>query len=689
MKKKEIEKIPYKTAVKSEKKYTACSFVENIKDIQHLFVEIYAQDMMIPHLRMVYTKTDWGMYWPQENKWTTNGIKNTGDYNCLWESGGEKTRNSTFMSEEDQDIIWEFCGSAGWREKDYYNWTDKLKELTDEIRSDRNDKAMEKRRERLNERIANTPELPQDLEDWAEKNLFPYDHFLYYKRKGRYIDIACSSCGQVTHAVTKQKESFEGQFEKYVPAPQNNRTGICPACGRFGTWKAKGLTKGVYGLRKYCYVGQPYKKDGAVIRYLEIEKIYRIESADETGSEMTGASESYNFIEIARRYFIPGKKPNTDFQKYSSYSGNFWDDCNLYGMANIPIHDGVIYAKTYELLKGTILQYSAAKEFDAKIHKFNLMDYMERYVECPQLELLTKMKLYGIVKQMVENRYIKVNKSARNPEGFLGICKGRLKFLIKKKGDTQWLETLQKEREMGAHWNYRELKFVYETGISANQMENIFQYTTMGKLINKLERYANCTLPKSEDDRSVFIDYERLRIIKRTYFDYIGMRQQRGYDLNNSVFLFPNDLRQEHDRMVEEINTLAIEKREAEVNMKYPQIKSSYRRLRNKYFYEDDRYIIRPARDAAEIVKEGRILHHCVGGDTYLEKHNEGDSIILFLREKALPETPYITIEIAGEKIKQWYGAYDKKPDKTNIDKWLNRYVWMLKKPEATMQAAG
>ena len=72
---------------------------------------------------------------------------------------------------------------------------------------------------------------------------------------------------------------------------------------------------------------------------------------------------------------------------------------------------------------------------------------------------------------------------------------------------------------------------------------------------------------------------------------------------------------------------------------------------------------------------EGKILHHCVGGDNYLQKHNDGKSYILFLRRKDNPEQQYITVEIQDLRIIQWYGAYDKKPEKQKIDKWLDDWV--------------
>ena len=90
--------------------------------------------------------------------------------------------------------------------------------------------------------------------------------------------------------------------------------------------------------------------------------------------------------------------------------------------------------------------------------------------------------------------------------------------------------------------------------------------------------------------------------------------------------------------------------------------------------------VIRPAADAGEIILEGRTLHHCVGGDTYLSRHAEGTSTILFLRKKEHPEIPYITVEISGKRICQWYGAYDKKTDEKENEAWLNNYLRALKR---------
>ena len=82
------------------------------------------------------------------------------------------------------------------------------------------------------------------------------------------------------------------------------------------------------------------------------------------------------------------------------------------------------------------------------------------------------------------------------------------------------------------------------------------------------------------------------------------------------------------------------------------------------------------------------MLHHCVGGDSYLGKHNSGETYILMLRFKDMPETPYITVEIDRmDRIVQWYGKHDKKPDEANMKKWIASYAEKLK--GGTLKTAG
>ena len=181
---------------------------------------------------------------------------------------------------------------------------------------------------------------------------------------------------------------------------------------------------------------------------------------------------------------------------------------------------------------------------------------------------------------------------------------------------------------------------------------------------------------------------QKIRSTATTYADYLNMRQSLGYDLNNTIYQHPRNLEEAHDEMVRESHKEEIDKRLNEVAIRFPDIQSRYRELRKKYFYEDDEYLIRPARSAEEIVMEGRTLHHCVGGDTYLGRHDRGESYILMLRDKKQPERPYITVEIDSRKssIRQWYGAHDRKPDQKNMQRWLDQYLRQLEEQPTAMR---
>ena len=683
MKKKTIQGFPYLKPQRVKKKYThvATAELKEIKGDEHLFVEVFRntkEGRKTPEVRMVFTKKDWGIYFTESGKWSECSVRD--DYgNVIWRKPIVDTKVETYIGKSDEDLLWEWCENKHWGWK---TWVDCMQDHIDKIRTGRVRKREEKRRARLEERIKNMPEIPEGLEKWAEEKLFQGTHYLYYKRDGRYATVCCSACGQVSEVAIKRREGYEGLFETVIDPPRNNLIGRCPACGEVGTWKPQGKTKGIYGMTAPFFVGQKYKS-GAVIRYLEAERTIQMDEQLEENKEiMTGASESISITEIARTFFLPGEKIQTDYCKYSGYSGQtFWDDCNLYGMQNIKINAGIIYEKTWEELKGTMLQYSGAKEYVHAKGKVNLAEYMKRYTEYPQMEMLSKRGLYKIVERMIRGECGFIERpEASRPEEFLGIWKDRMKRLVESEGDEKKLWGLKLERQKNTHWPDRILEAMEEIKPSSAALDHALQYQTAQKLINHIWKYAG--VGNTETMELCGTAAGRVRSVAGTYFDYLRMREDRGYDLHNTIYLWPKNLRRAHDQMVDEINGEAIKSREEEVEKRFPEIRKKYRRLRSMFYYEDDDFLIRPARSAKEIVREGRILHHCVGGDGYLGKHNNGGSYILFLRRREDPEEPYITVEIANNKIQQWYGEYDRKTDQDIIEPWLKKYLEHLKRQE-------
>lgn len=693
MKKKAIEKIPYfglkKTSRKKDVKYIGVTAVKIVGHEKHLFLEVYRnkkESKEMPMVRIVLTKKDFGTYWPEKEEWTRQKIKPDscygrviwGEEHPTWE---QEKKENILQSTEDLERIKKFCKANVYNEEHWWEYIYKHEDdIVTTARRNREHKVYMRRQEALADRMAHTKELPEkEILDRADRLYFHNQHYLYYKKHGCWAHIACSKCGGVTDARWKSGISYESQFQRWTEEPREGHYGTCPMCGARGEYKCQGKVKGTCDKYIYLFLGQKYKENGMVMRYVEVGKKWTLGFiCGDKGPEMYNASEELSGVEIARAYFEPGKKVQIDYHKHDPYMGkDFWDDCNLYGMANIPISAGLIMSETYEEMKGTIFQYSALQEYAKSVRKVNPIDYLERYSQTPQIEVLVKMGLTDVVEKLVKCYYgIVTDENARRPDQFLGIRKERVKQLIRKKGDTRLLEVMQMEKRQGQNWTDEQVEHLAETNLSGTQVEMTTKYMTLQKLLNRIEKYSGC-----EYGTECGSALARIRHTATTYADYLSMRINLGYDLNNTVYQQPHDLEAEHNKMVMETNKEEMDKHLKEVAERYPEIRHVYRGLRNKYLYEDDKYIIRPARSAEEIVMEGRLLHHCVGGNTYLAKHNTGKTYILMLRFKEEPDVPYITVEIDAKnpRILQWYGDKDKKPDEKNMQSWLNNWLMKLK----------
>lgn len=701
MKKKEIEGIPYLklTALsqKKEAKYIGVTALKTVGHEQHFFLEVYRNEENardIPVVRIVTTKKDFGSYFPEEEKWTRQKIQPGGKCEKLiWysrEDSGEYSRmpeKNILQGEEDLARLKAFYKVALRNEKRWWEYILKQQEnIVWTTRRNAEQRKYERRQEALNERIRNTKKLPEKaILKRAEKTSLGKIHYLYYKKHGSRVQIACSKCGGVIDARWKPGESYESQIQSYIAEPKENRTGTCPMCGIQGIYKCQGKVKGSHGKSMYMFLGQKYKEKGMVVRYLKIEKDWHLElySGDKR-QKMHGAYEELSGVEVARVFFEPGKEIQKDYHKHSWCSGeDFWDDCNLYGMANITINAAPVMEETFEEIKGTIFQYSALKEYAAAVENIDPVRYLKKYQEMPQIEFIAKAGMTGVIQRLLNNNEsIIKNKNAKNIDGFLGIRKERVKYLASRNGNLDLLKAMQAERTLQKTWTEEQLEQLAEAHMDRGRIETAIQYMGIQKLLNRIKKYAGCEYGTGCEAAG-----ERIRQTAITYTDYLGMRFSLGYDLNNTVYQYPRDLQAEHDRMTYEMNKEKMDRRFEEVKRAYPDIRKNYRDLWERYFYEDDIYLIRPARSAEEIVAEGRILHHCVGRDCYLKKHNDGNSFILMLRFKDRAETPYITVEIDGSKphIMQWYGSHDRKPDAKNIQKWLDQYIARLKKKRSLL----
>ena len=468
MKKKAIEKIPYlglkQVSSGQDVKYIGVTALKIVGHEKHLLLEVYRNEkesMNIPVVRIAVTKKDFGTYRTDQDIWTREKIAKDYYYGAtlVWDKAGGRTernaraKSNILASEEDMQRIEKFCGKNGWYKSEWWEHIYQFQSsIVHEERRRRENRKYERRQQALKDRQEHTPELPEaEILEMADRFYFHQKHFLYYKKRGCRVRIACTKCGGVTEARWKGGISYESQYQKWVAPPKEGDLAPCPMCGETGKYKCQGKVKGMHSQKIYAFLGQKYKETGMVFRYIELIKEWKlgmVEDGEET--VMYNASEEISGVEIARAYFAPGEKTQIDYHKCNRIDGkNYWDDCNLYGNANITIHAGRILPHTYREMQGTIFQYSALQEYEKMVPEVNPVRYLERCLDIPQLEMIVKMGLSEIAASIVRCECgIIADTNAKRLDKFLGIRKERTQQLIKSKGNCALLEVMKTEKNL-------------------------------------------------------------------------------------------------------------------------------------------------------------------------------------------------------------------------------------------------
>ena len=306
MKKKAIEKIPYlkldELSPEKEVKYIGVTAIKEIEQEEHLFLEIYKnkkESKETPVVRIVTTEKDFGTYYPEKDTWTREKIEAGWD-RLIWQQAGDTyewqrmEKESILQSTEDLERLKKICNENVWNENRWWECVYRLQDdITTTARRKTEQRKHERRQQALAEREAHTGQLPEkEILKRAEDVCFNNKHYLFYKKRGCWAQIACSKCGGVTDARWKDGISYESQFQRYVEEPKEGRVGTCPLCGERGEYKCQGKMKNGLKKTKHLFLGQKYKNIGMVMRYVEVEKEWVMElTCTDKGEEMHGAYE--------------------------------------------------------------------------------------------------------------------------------------------------------------------------------------------------------------------------------------------------------------------------------------------------------------------------------------------------------------------------------------------------------------
>lgn len=503
------------------------------------------------------------------------------------------------------------------------------------------------------EKLFNTmPPLPDGFEDWCFSHVGKIP--IFYKRKRRYAECVCGKCGDGFTVI--------GEPERHTEAK-------CFVCGHKGVYEWAKVTRKRYEDETF-YLIQKTSANDLVVRIFRLHQYWQQGYIADKG------------ITEQRRIFLTYGDAIKTYNGYY-YTGTGWKyHWGLKG-TNEALQDGYLYPGwQYEIRKSN-LKYCDVDQILSSAHWKNdyysskkgreVLDALIAYSNNPAIEMYAKKGMDDLVRLLVskEGKSKYINRRGDTLKKQLRLKdKSEIKRFIKSKGNIDLLKILQAKQKYGHKWHEEQEQFllnIMKNWYGEKWLSLLLKYMTVQQLMNRIEKYM--------EQGGFFSAADVVSI----YFDYLTMRRDLGYDMTNEIYLYPKILREKHDEMVKEKNVRANRDYITRKKEEYHGIAEKYGKAEKRYFYQADGYVIRPARDAGEIIMEGRTLHHCVGGDNYLKRHDKGSSYILFLRKEEYPDTPYYTIEIRDTDILQWYGLRDKKPDAEIIAPWLDRYVQHLK----------
>ena len=677
MKKKAILKIPPIPTEYSErgKRYSVSAGVVDIDGSSILLLDVYPKNRKKPLRRIIVTPVDYGIYEYDTKNWSGKSIENSEIWFPQTVPTLYASRDMAY-SKETYDIV------AGYAKKvKTIRFIDEnlfyvVRQLESAIAGEKADRAYKRRMQRLKERCSYVEPLDDEFKAYCKKKFDRFGkHIMWYKRKGRYADFKCSACGCEYRRATEYGVSYESQSENIVATPKQGIISRCEICGAMGKYQAR---ERKFNEQLTFYKADTYK-DGLVIREVAASQVIRKD-----------VKEAYEYTEMTR-LFITKAEEHKDFCYYDGWTDKTeWYDRNSSGMYSYQSPKGFLYEPSLANIKKSAFKYCAIDRFLSKYPKSDIHGYFKAYRRYPQLEYLVKMQLWKLAEPLTANFYQTndMDMAAARPEDMLGINKKYITYIVEKEGKITILNICRLQKQTGQQfemiycaWLYEILSVGYSSHRIYEQLLQIAEHMSIKRVINQLAKYVGYESPDDlEGDYPNRFGYHYLNERAGKYLDYLQMRIELGYDLSNNVYSKPRDLDAAHQEMVMQSDAKKIKEKSMTADEKYTQIPKLIKQLSKVYMYKDEKYQIVIPKSASDIIEEGHVLHHCVGGDNYLRAHNRQTSTILFLRHSKNPDIRFVTIEIKKDHIVQWYGAYDKKTEETEVNKWLRTYREIVNK---------
>lgn len=462
--------------------------------------------------------------------------------------------------------------------------------------------------------------LPSAVCEQIEQEYMP--HYLIYHRKGNKFDCYCTHCRQ-------HYEFIRNGTREWMNGVGHNIDHYCLKCGYPIACLAVGYGRGNIknarnfaifsrcenGIMIQCFrVYEKFEDKGSQNLIFDYDEKQRYYISPENVQHWTS---SYTFLRNSntlQSYWRPCKSENEPWFD----QGNFHPD-NSYTIIN----DDVINISGMKYAERCI---SDLDPYTCAVVREHYIKYLCEFARHPNIEYLMKSGFGFLIAEQMENgnRYgIRINWKSNDVKKMLKLNKEEMSFL--NYSSCELMSTYL--------WFRNELNNMYESFNAAKRYKDAID--TIKKIksacnlsARKIVNYAN-----NHSGEILFSEFVR------DWNDYLNECKKLGYDLNDSLINRPKDMYKAHER-----TTKLIKYKEDEIAKK--QMEERNKKLNDmKYIDKKRGLIIVIPKTPQDIINEGKVLNHCVGG--YAQRHVKGTLTILFLRKIDKPDVPYYTMEVS------------------------------------------
>lgn len=460
----------------------------------------------------------------------------------------------------------------------------------------------EREQEPWDEDMALVPKLVDGFAEWMHKQ--GKSQYILYEYARKQEQGYCSRC---CHTVP-------------IKAPKHDKATICPRCKTKAVFKATGRIQTLTTGWHYAEVVQKIPK-GIVIRRFSQCTWYRNVNYKKPNTSTREERRILIFDDGTVKKYMWGTYKNK-FLRWMPECLNYWRK------------SGALYKKNLKALKkNSLLKYSA---FDLwpRLPQ-SLEEYLQTEQGNPAVEKLARIGMFKLAEGLIYSGYDihLLAQEAKELTKILKVDKSRLDRLKAINGNVTALRWMQEEKRINTRWPDDLIKDFSEENIKPIELEFIPVKIGIVQIHNYVKKQAK-------------IMNESIAQVVITWRDYLYMAKDLKMNTKLEQIYKPKDLKIAHDELIILKNTKNIEKEAAVIVKKFPKVEEQLKKLQKFEYKKGDFEIVAPKK-VVDIVKEGRILKHCVHTcDYYFSRIQTDESYLFFLRHSNHRDMPWYTLEV-------------------------------------------